>query len=285
MQERQEQDRKKCFIITPIGADEADIRRHADGVIDSVLEPVLNEHGFDLYVSHRMSNPGSITNQIMKLILEADLVVANLTSLNPNVMYELAVRHAIRKPVIQICEKGTRLPFDINDERTIFYVNDMKGVVDLKSSFSGMIGDAMNDQTPDNPIYRATQEVSIIKNLQPGELDKDAFNYIISRLDNIEVGIKKHSYIKPELVDTVYLYVEILKKIDEESFLVEMRRIIPSAKILFDRSKLSKEGEFIEVVFHLRHAFNKREMERRIELFKSNDVHVTEYDCLWKDLV
>lgn len=232
---------KKCFIVTPIGADETDIRRHADGVIDSVLEPVLNELGFELFVSHRMSNPGSINNQIMKLVLEADLVVANLTTLNPNVMYELAVRHAIRKPVIQICEKGTRLPFDINDERTIFYVNDMKGVVDLKSGFAKMISLAMDDTTPDNPIYRATKEINIVQNLKADEINGDALNYIINRLDRIEGSIKKDNsneyfkinlnkvYKKTKMLD---LGLQMLVETTESEIINEFEKLISRHEVL-----------------------------------------------------
>ncbi|TDL50969.1 hypothetical protein E2R60_20710 [Paenibacillus dendritiformis] len=183
---------KSCFIVTPIGSDNSDVRRHADGVIESVLEPVLEQNGFELFVSHQMTNPGSITNQILTHLLEDDLVIANLTTLNPNVMYELAVRHAVRKPVIQICEKGTNLPFDINDERTIFYVNDMKGVVDLKNTLSEMIKQAMIDENPDNPIYRATKELTIVRNLKPEEMDSNALKYIINRLDRIESSVQSN---------------------------------------------------------------------------------------------
>ncbi|TKH90430.1 hypothetical protein FC691_31990, partial [Bacillus cereus] len=148
---------KTCFIITPIGDDQSDIRRAADGVIDAVIIPSLIEMGFkdeNIDVAHRMSNPGSINKQVITSVLDCDLAVANLTNLNPNVMYELAIRHAVRKPVIQICQKGTRLPFDITEERTIFYTNDMAGVIELNTTFKGMVTQAIDDEEPDNPIYR-----------------------------------------------------------------------------------------------------------------------------------
>lgn len=179
----------KCFIVTQIGENDSDIRRHADGVIESALEPVLQNNGIELFVSHRMANPGSITRQILAHILEDDLVVANLTNLNPNVMYELAVRHAVRKPIILICEIGTKLPFDITDERTIFYTNDMKGVVELKDSFARMLNEALNDSKPDNPIYRATNEMKILEDVNIDSSEKSLEKYIIQRLGSIEETI------------------------------------------------------------------------------------------------
>ncbi|MDQ0114375.1 hypothetical protein J2T15_003830 [Paenibacillus harenae] len=181
-------EKKKCFIVTPIGGNNTEIRRHADGVIESANEPILIDHDVELFVSHKMSDPGSITKKILEHILEDDLVIANLTSLNPNVMYELAVRHAVRKPVIVICEFGTSLPFDVSDERTFFYTNDMKGVVELKEALSVAVKHALNDETPDNPIYRASKEINIMKTIEVGENDT-LEKYLMNRLDTIEAKV------------------------------------------------------------------------------------------------
>ena len=58
----------KCFIITPIGDDTDPIRRHIEGIIDAALRPAL-EDKYDLVVAHRISEPGSITKQIITEIL------------------------------------------------------------------------------------------------------------------------------------------------------------------------------------------------------------------------
>ncbi|MFC8686333.1 hypothetical protein [Brevibacillus porteri] len=182
-----ENERRSCFVITPIGSDESLIRRQADGVIDAVMGPILEKLGFEIVVAHRMSDGGSITRQVIEQILSADLVVANLTGLNPNVMYELAIRHAVRKPLVQLCEKGTILPFDINEQRTIFYTNDMKGAVELKEVFERMVSQAILDEKPDNPIYRAIQSESIIQSVDVSDADK----YLVTRIDALEEKLVK----------------------------------------------------------------------------------------------
>lgn len=115
-----EEAKKKCFIITPLGEDKSEIREKAESVIN-VIRPTIEEYGYKVIAPHEIAEPGLITIQILQHILNDDLVIANLTGLNPNVMYELAVRHASAKPVIPIAEDGTELPFDIRKDRTIFY--------------------------------------------------------------------------------------------------------------------------------------------------------------------
>jgi nucleoside 2-deoxyribosyltransferase len=184
-----EEKKKTCFIVTPIGQSNTNTRRAAEGVIDAVIEPLLIEEGFTVEVAHRMANSGSITKQVIQAILTADLVIANLTELNPNVMYELAVRHAVGKPVIQICEVDTKLPFDINDERTVFYTNDMLGVVELKNSISKMLSSAMTETKPDNPIYRVTTEIKLLESLSVEGSEHGLEKYLIKRLDSLERAI------------------------------------------------------------------------------------------------
>ena len=60
-----------------------------------------------------------ITSQVIQRIVDDDLVVADLTDRNPNVFYELAIRHAIRKPLVQLIKKGEQIPFDVAGTRTV----------------------------------------------------------------------------------------------------------------------------------------------------------------------
>lgn len=109
---------------------------------------------------------GMIGNQIIDRIINDDLVVANLTGNNPNVMYELAIRHATAKPIIHICEKRTILPFDIKDNRTAFFSDDMLGVQELQSDFKEFVKniDYANEYL-DNPIYSGMKMSIIFKDM------------------------------------------------------------------------------------------------------------------------
>lgn len=178
---------KTCFIISPLGLDDSDTRRKADGLINAVIKPVLTGEGYKVIAPHEIDSPGSITSQVIQHLLNDDLVVANLTELNPNVMYELAVRHAKRLPVVCLVEKGTKLPFDIATERTIFYDNDMAGVETLKPKLLNAIKEAVEEAEPDNPIYRVIRD-SIMREITAKD---DSQSYMLKRLDEISYQLNK----------------------------------------------------------------------------------------------
>ena len=188
----------KCFIITPIGDDTDPIRRHIEGIIDAALRPAL-EDKYDLVVAHRISEPGSITKQIITEIYSAKLVVANLTNRNPNVMYELALRHSLGKPVIMIAEKGTPLPSDIVMERTIFYQNDARGVIELRENIAAAEKEIDYDKT-ESPIYNVLHDVlkdrQIIEFSESQSISQEddgnatVLKYILQKLTNLEDAVQ-----------------------------------------------------------------------------------------------
>ncbi|MFW9867938.1 MAG: toll/interleukin-1 receptor domain-containing protein [Candidatus Thorarchaeota archaeon] len=112
---------KKCFIISPIGKENSDQRKHADQVFKYIIKPALEECKIEPIRSDHMHDTGKITEQVFNAIQEFDMCIAVLAFDNPNVYYELAVAQCAARPVIILIEKGKEIPFDLKDERVIYY--------------------------------------------------------------------------------------------------------------------------------------------------------------------
>ena len=110
-----------CFFIAPIGSEGSEPRRHSDAILSSYVEKALATIEPQLRVvrADKITQPGLITKQVLEYLLNSRLVVADLSYHNPNVFYELAVRHATGKPVIHIKLAADSIPFDNQDFRTI----------------------------------------------------------------------------------------------------------------------------------------------------------------------
>jgi len=110
---------KICFVIAPIGEGGSLTRQRSDKVLKHVIRPAVEAKGYRAIRADDIAEPGLITGQVIQHIVEDSLVVADLTENNPNVFYELALRHAVRKPLVQLIEKGASIPFDVAGMRTI----------------------------------------------------------------------------------------------------------------------------------------------------------------------
>ena len=112
---------KVCFVVSPIGQENSDIRLRSDQIFDYVINPSTDECGYKAIRGDQITQPGYITSQVIEQLMSADLVIADLTGRNPNVFYELAIRHCFKKPVIQIKDDTDLdpIPFDILGMRVI----------------------------------------------------------------------------------------------------------------------------------------------------------------------
>lgn len=108
-----------CFYISPIGEETSEQRLHSDLFLNHLVEPALAEFGLKVVRADLIGESGMITSQILEHILKARLVIADLSFQNPNVFYELAIRHACKLPIVQIIRKIDRIPFDVDQVRTI----------------------------------------------------------------------------------------------------------------------------------------------------------------------
>ena len=119
VEEGEEDFSKICFYITPIGDPGSEQRRHSDFMMEYIIQPAVKEFGLKVIRADQMSKPGMIGKQVIEHILRSRLGVADLSFHNPNVFYELCLRHTTRLPTVQLKREIDSIPFDLNQYRTI----------------------------------------------------------------------------------------------------------------------------------------------------------------------
>ncbi|MEO1700177.1 MAG: hypothetical protein AAFU73_23025 [Planctomycetota bacterium] len=169
----QQQGKDECFFVTPLGEPGTATRRQAEAIVNLALEPLCESRGIRARAPHQTDRPDQITPNMMRDVVEARLVVADLSHHNPNVMYELGIRHCFGGPFILIAEKGTSLPFDVNDSLVIFYEADPMGLFELREALRPLVDRALGD--PDSiasPVLQAIEIASArerLKNVGPND--------------------------------------------------------------------------------------------------------------------
>lgn len=140
-----------AFYVSPIGEEGSDRRKHADLFASAIVEPALEQSKLKLLRADQIDQPGVITRQILDYVIHSRLVIADLSFHNPNVFYELAIRHIMRKPTVQIMRSRENVPFDINQSRTILIDDsDIYSLVPQLPVYVAQIAAQVN-QSLDNP--------------------------------------------------------------------------------------------------------------------------------------
>ena len=102
-------------------------------IYEECIKKPLESQGYTIKRADDFFKSSPIIDDILESIEKADIIIADLTGNNPNVFYELGRAHEENKVVIQICQKGQKIPFDLGYIRTIIYDNSLSGYTYLKN--------------------------------------------------------------------------------------------------------------------------------------------------------
>lgn len=183
--------KKSCFFIGPIGDDQSDIRDWSDQVLEYIVTPAVTELDYDEPIrADKIPAVSSISSEIMRHLVEDDLVIADLTSGNPNAFYELALRHALKKPVVHIIREGEKIPFDVRDITVISVSIDNLSKADkakklLKTNIQAVEKNGMFLI----PYIERIQELKQVFDSPISSKQKEELFIILDRLDYLRFGL------------------------------------------------------------------------------------------------
>jgi hypothetical protein len=181
---------KRCFVVGPIGEPDSETRIHADWLLEEIIQPVLVElGGFEIMRADQIAQPGMIDAQIIRQLTEAELVIADLSTLNPNAFYEIGIRHMAQKPIIHIQLIEDKIPFDVSLYRAIKFArtrpSDLRRArEELKRAVSAVFAEGYQ---VDNPVTRARGQIKLEEGATPEQkLILDQISELQDRLNALE---------------------------------------------------------------------------------------------------
>ncbi|UVM48476.1 DUF4071 domain-containing protein [Pseudomonas sp. B21-015] len=116
---------KVCFVVMGFGK-KTDPKTgkllNLDATYNEIIKPAVEGLGIKCIRADEVNHSGVIDKEMYRLLLSADIVVADISTSNANAIYELGVRHALKKnTTIIMSEKSGVLHFDLNHVATIQY--------------------------------------------------------------------------------------------------------------------------------------------------------------------
>lgn len=116
--------RPYCFVAMPFGrkTDATGAPIEFDAVYEGIIEPAVEQAGLQPIRADEERVGGIIHKPMFERLLLCEYAVADLTTANANVFYELGIRHAYRPwSTVLLFAEGSRLPFDVSPSRGLPY--------------------------------------------------------------------------------------------------------------------------------------------------------------------
>ena len=112
--------KKFIAFICPLSKEGSPERQRSDEIMNDVLRPIAQKYGYSIQRADQLAG-NFIMQDVIIMLRDADIVVADLTDLNPNVFYELGLRQATKGRCISIMSNEVQVPFDISHYRVHAY--------------------------------------------------------------------------------------------------------------------------------------------------------------------
>lgn len=237
VKEKTTDSKKICFLITPIGNENSSEFRTLNALLDNVINPVLEKYDYTTVVAHQIHKIGSIGDQVFNAIINSDLILSNLTGLNPNVMYETAVAHSFGKPTIMFAEQNdAKLPFDLIGDRVLFFSDTIEGTGKLISDLNDKIEHILSNPEVDNPIVRVLSRKAVAEDLLgKSDAESEVMKMVLLKLEDLEIEMRTQNRISRQQKR----HIDNLKK--DQNIFKEKDFQIKNSKDITDHIILIKE--------------------------------------------
>ena len=157
--------RPLCFVLMPFGKkqDASGATVDFDAVYQKLIAPAIEDSGLEPLRADEEMTGGIIHKPMFERLILCPYAVADLTTANANVFYELGVRHAIRPySTVPVFARGMRLPFDVAPIRALPYDVSKRGlplkIEDTRKALAELLRDARQEKT-DSPVFQLVEDL------------------------------------------------------------------------------------------------------------------------------
>lgn len=153
-----------CFVIMPFGEKE-DINGktfYFDKIYEELIKEPILAVGLQPLRCDEIEAPGSIHRDMFEHIAQDDVAIVDLTMLNPNVFYELGVRHALKSNItVLIQAEGSNIPFNIRGQRIIKYKPESENHSETRTLITKFILNGLKRREADSPVTKILDSMKV----------------------------------------------------------------------------------------------------------------------------
>lgn len=226
----------KCFVIMPISDHSEYNTGHFKRVYEYIIRPACINAGFEPIRADEILTTNHIALDIIRNILDCEMAICDLSSRNPNVLYELGIRQAFNLPVTLIKDDKTERIFDIQEFRDVSYDHTLRidNVKETISELSETLKNTFNNKNEVNSLINllGVKEAKITKETilsADTTLIVNMLQNFDSRLSSIENTIQFQS--------TVSKNLEHSSSLNQDSFLTtkDLNTLKQGQQVLHER--------------------------------------------------
>jgi len=224
-----------------------------DKTYKNIIQPAVESSGYQCVRADEIQDAGIIDKSMYALLMQADLVVADISTFNPNAIYELGIRHAVRPySTIVIKEEEGKIPFDLDHTRIFHYKHLGEDIgADEAQRCQKALAETIERVTKnsfiDSPLY------DFIKDINPPQIPKAEYKKIIGDLAERETHIfaiaekAKDHMLEDEFIEAAKLWEKAAEAVPSEDYFLQQQALsVYKSKTPSEATALSDALRIIE---------------------------------------
>jgi hypothetical protein len=145
--------KKKCFVIMPVSGTKSCTEVEWTGIFEHMIKPAVTGSRLGYDCERAKPLMGAFIRDILEGLNRSDVVIADLTNRNPNVCYELGIRHTLKRRTILIAQNIDDVPSDLRAYWVVNYEKDLTGAENFKKGVREILREMQkNPEKSDSPV-------------------------------------------------------------------------------------------------------------------------------------